>query len=106
MEVIKLKGSVKKTGICKLRFQGDLDIYAAEETLTALLPYFDGFKTFFVELDGVSEIDSSGIQILLLCHRHAQKNDGALVVLSVSESVQELINLYQLGDRFDTTGLA
>lgn len=100
MEISKLKGSNKKTGVCKLRFQGDLDIYAAEETLAALMPYFDDFKTFSVELDQVGEIDSSGMQLLLQCHRHSQKSDGQLSILSLSENVSELIGLFQLTERF------
>ena len=106
MEISKLKGSNKKTGVCKLRFQGDMDIYAAEETLTALLPYFDDFKTFNLELDQVGEIDSSGIQLLLQCHRHSQKFDGQLTILSWSENVQELASLYQLSERFDISQVA
>ena len=100
MEISKLKGSNKKTGVCKLRFQGDLDIYAAEETLAALMPYFDDFKTFSVELDQVGEIDSSGMQLLLQCHRHSQKSGGQLSILSLSENVSELIGLFQLTERF------
>lgn len=100
MDVSKLKGSNKKTGVCKLRFQGDMDIYAAEETLAALLPYFDDFKTFSVELDQVGEIDSSGIQLLLQCHRQSQKSDGQLSILSWSENVRELMEIFQLTERF------
>lgn len=106
MKISKLKGSNKRTGVCKLSFQGDMDIYAAEETLSVLLPYFDDFNTFSVELDQVGEIDSSGIQLLLQCHRHSQKNEGQLSILSWSESVKELIDLYQLGGRFDTSRAA
>jgi len=106
MEISKLKGSNKKTGICKLRFQGDMDIYAAEETHTVLLPYFEDFKTFSVELDQVGEIDSSGIQLLLQCHRHSQKSDGQLSILSWSENVQELVGLFQLTERFDVSQMA
>lgn len=106
MEIRKLRGSNKKTGVCKLRFQGDMDIYAAEENLSALLPYFHDFSTFSVELDQVAEIDSSGIQLLLLCHRHSIKNEGQLSILSWSESVKELLTLYQLDGRFDTSLVA
>jgi len=106
MDISKLRGSNKKTGLCKLRFEGDMDIYAAEETLTMLLPYFDEFKTFSLDLEKVGEIDSSGIQLLLQCHRHSQKNDGQLAVLSWGENVKELITLYNLAERFDTSLVA
>lgn len=101
MIISKLKGSNKRSGMCKLRFEGDMDIYAAEETLAALLPYFDDFKTFSIELDKVGEIDSSGIQLLLQCHRHSEQSGGQLSITSCSDNVRELLDLYQLGGRFD-----
>lgn len=105
MKISKLKGSNKRAGICKLRFEGDMDIYAAEETLAALLPYFDDFKTFSVELDTVGEIDSSGIQLLLQCHRHSLQSDEKLLICSCSASVLELLDLYQLSERFDMSAV-
>ncbi|MBQ0719104.1 MAG: STAS domain-containing protein [Gammaproteobacteria bacterium] len=106
MKISKLKGSNKKTGVCNLAFDGDLDIYAAEETLNTVLPFFDEYKIFSVDLSKVVEIDSSGIQIILQFHRQSLAAGGRLTITSWSPNVQELATLYQLIDRFDTSAVA
>ncbi len=103
MDISKQKGSNLKTGLCKLKFRGELSIYDAEAAMGELLPYFDDYKNFELDLSDISEFDSAGVQILLLGKKEASLANKPLVITKMSASVEELLELYRLRSLFQET---
>lgn len=106
MKVSKLKGSDKRTGLCRLSVTGEMTIYAAEEMLQIFAPYWQEYKQFALDLSEVSEIDTAGIQLLLQFQRKAKQAEQSLQIFSCSQAVQDLLNLYRLSERFDVQAVS
>jgi anti-anti-sigma factor len=73
---------------------GDMTIYNAtvmrEQCLAAWRASERDFK---LDLSNVSELDTCGLQVLLLLQRMAQAERRALKVLAVSDAAREVFNL-------------
>ena len=84
----------------QLQIGGDLSIYDAKPLKEALLAALAQTQLLVVDLSGIGEIDSSGLQLLLLLRREAQQQGIALSLLRPSESVCSLLQLYGLYEDF------
>lgn len=84
------------------RLLGELTIYAAAALKPALLNAVAAEPRLELDLSGVTELDSAGVQLLLLAKREAARTGGALQLAGHSEAVLEVINLLnisrELGD--------
>lgn len=81
---------------CHMALQGELTIYQAADLAKELLPQLDRRESIVVDLSGVSDIDSSCAQVLMMAKR-ARLAHGKPFVLS--EHSQPVI------DAFETLGL-
>ena len=61
-----------------LRIEGEMTIYRAEELKQALLEPLQPHTTLEVNLSAVTELDTAGVQLLMLAKRTAQKQEGQL----------------------------
>ena len=80
-----------------LALDGELNIYRAQalrEPLLALLAQDAPLLT--IDLSGVSEIDSAGVQLLMAAKRQAQATDRRLVLVGHSPSVIDAFALLDL----------
>lgn len=101
MKISKQKGSNKRSGLCRLGISGDMTIYSAEEMIQAFLPYLDDYKAFELDLSAVNEIDSAGIQLLLLFDRKSRQAKKKTCLSGLCETVAEVLNIYRLNERFN-----
>jgi len=101
MEVRELKDNDKQSGVCRLSVAGEMTIYAAEQMLQMFSPYWRDYKQFALELAKVSEIDTTGIQLLLQFQRSAKLTGHSVQILSCSQVVRDLFALYSLNESFD-----
>ncbi len=101
MTIKKLKDSKKHPGLCRLRIDGDMTIYTAERTKQDLLPHIDDYQVFDLDLAKVNEIDTAGLQILLLLKRKADQSKRVVHLSKCSQAVRELLGLYHLQSWFD-----
>ena len=76
-----------------LRIQGELTIFRAEEIKQALLAAPAAQE---VDLSGVTDIDTAGLQLLLLAKRSALAQQRALRLIAPSAVVAELFELLGL----------
>ena len=76
---------------------GEMNIYNALELKAALMKSVDEAEAVDLDLSGVSEFDSSGLQIVLLACREAEKNNRKLSVKASSAPVDSVIELFCLG---------
>lgn len=83
-----------------LALAGEFTIYAAAEAKAPLLAPLAECREVVIDLAGVSEIDSAGLQLLLLAQREARAAGLALSLAAPSRPVAELIALYGLAACF------
>ena len=92
MEITQEQSSDK----CCLYMRGDCNIYHAETIKTFLLEVLRTPVSFDVDLSGVTEIDTAGIQVLMAAKNHAKAHGVELRLLGHSPPVLELIEIYDL----------
>ena len=80
----------------RLRLVGEMTIYAAAELKPRLLDEVAAHAALEIDLAEVSEIDTAGIQLLLLAKREAAAAGKTLALVGHSPAVLELVELYKL----------
>jgi anti-anti-sigma factor len=79
---------------------GELTIFAAAEAYGMLTRVLSEKRDLRIHLGRVTEIDSSGVQILLAAKRAAEKQGHAFSLVAHSEAVLEVMDLMQLSPVF------
>ncbi len=82
----------------QIRIEGEFTIYTAAESKQQLMDVLSEHPAFNVELDAVEEIDTSGVQLLLLMQREAKRIGKTLTLSGASPAIQEVINLLDLAE--------
>ncbi len=90
-----------KSGVAKLSIDGELTIYAARESKSQLLDALHGCGEMEIDLSGVSEMDTAGLQVLLLTKREAMRAGKTLCLVGKSPALLTMFNLYHLAGYFD-----
>ena len=80
-----------RTGI--LSFQGELTIYEANAASEILCEAFASGKLCKVDLAAVSELDSAGLQILLLARTLRAPDKDCVELVNHSEAVADVLEL-------------
>jgi anti-anti-sigma factor len=78
---------------------GDLTIYNAAQVAKDLLARVTDGGMIAVDLDGVTEIDSAGVQLLLVTRREVLARGGTFRFLRPSRPVRDVIETFALSDR-------
>jgi len=84
-----------------LAFEGEMTIYRAADIFQQLKDCLAKDKPIELDLSGVTEIDSSGLQILLYAQAEAEARGLTLAIAGISEAVEEMFNLLFLKRTFD-----
>ena len=87
-------------GVCHLRMDGELSIYHAAEIKPEIFEALDRCVQMNLHLDSVSEIDTAGLQILILMKREAVRAGKPLHLIDHSPAIMELIDLLNLSGYF------
>ena len=87
-----------KTG--QLALTGELTIYESARLKSVLLDRLNASKSLEVDLSGVTELDSAGVQLMLLLHREAAAASKPLQWVKHSQSVSQVLTLLNLGSAF------
>lgn len=83
-----------------LRVEGEMNIYKASELKQALLSAIPAGGTLEADLSGVTEMDSAGLQLLMLAKKTAQSRGGDLKLVNHSPAVVDIFELLNLGTFF------
>ena len=89
-----------KVAATVLRIEGDMTIYRAAEWKSALLAPLETSTTLDVDLSAVSEIDCSGIQLLMLAKKTAQQRQCEIRMIAHNPAVVEAFDLLNLAGYF------
>lgn len=86
--------------IARALIEGDLTIYNAAEKKSFLLEKIASADEVELDLSQVSEIDSAGVQLLMLVKQETVHRDKVLRLVSHSRAVLEIFELYNLAAFF------
>jgi anti-sigma B factor antagonist len=84
----------------RLALDGELTIYRAAELKPVLLAALDGAAQVELDLSAVTEVDTSGVQLLMLAKRTALSRGIALRLAAHSAPVVDAIELLDLAAFF------
>ncbi|MBS3954192.1 MAG: STAS domain-containing protein [Methylomicrobium sp.] len=79
-----------------LTIENELTIFTASEMKTGLLAFLDTGSNLEIDLSQVVEIDTAGLQILILIKREAAKAGKSLKFAMHSKPVLEIMELANL----------
>jgi anti-sigma B factor antagonist len=85
----------------RLKPAGEMTIYNAVLMKSSLMEALGNHKEMVIDLAEVSEIDSAGLQLLLLAKREADSKGKTLRLINHSGAVVEIFNLYHLAENFE-----
>lgn len=80
----------------QLALSGELTIYCAHELRSLLLTALDMNQDVCVDLTEVSDIDTAGLQLLLITRRELEENNFRLLIHNCPPNLTGLLKLYQL----------
>ncbi len=85
-----------------LALEGELTIYGAAELQTRLVAALaDAPEGLDIDLAGVTELDSAGVQLLMATHRAARVSGRTVSLHAPSDAVRDVIELFDLASFFD-----
>jgi len=83
-----------------LAIDQDMTIYHAEALKSELLASLEPHQVIELDLSRVSQIDTAGIQLLMLTKRECQKQDKTLRIVAHSPAVHELMDFFNIAGFF------
>ncbi|MFA6444172.1 MAG: STAS domain-containing protein [Sterolibacterium sp.] len=89
-----------KATVNRLAITQDLTIYQAGELKETLMSSVDSYTVLELDLSRVSEIDTAGIQLLMLAKRECQAHGKTLSIVAHSPAVHELMDFYNIAGFF------
>lgn len=84
----------------RLTLAGEMTIYAAAELHRRLLAALDDCGALQIDLSAIEEIDSTGLQLLIVARQHALAAGKPFGLSALSAPVRELLELYDLAGYF------
>jgi len=94
-----------RAGIFRLQPEGEMTIYNAAALKVTLQDALHKNEEIEIDLSKVSEIDTAGLQLLLLVHREAASRQKPLRLVNYSAATLELFHLYQMAEHFGDPAL-
>ncbi len=92
--------NTREGGTSVLRIEGEMTIYRALELKQALLAGLEESAGIELDLAGVTEIDTAGVQLLLLVRKSAQARQREMRLVALSAAVTEVLGLLNLAAHF------
>jgi anti-sigma B factor antagonist len=83
-----------------LHLAGEMTIYQAAEIKQPLVAMLQARHDLEIDLSGIIEIDTAGVQLLILIKKEADRAGKKLRLVSHSQAVLEMMNLYNLAGFF------
>jgi anti-anti-sigma factor len=86
----------EKNGVHGFKIRGEMTVYTALEQKNGIFRQLQNSRPCHVDLSEVSEIDSAGLQILLLLKEESAKRNIELHFIQHSKAVVEVLELLNL----------
>ena len=90
------------SAVKRLALEGELTIYGAAELQARLIAALaDAPEGLDIDLAGVTDIDSAGVQLLMATQRTALAGHRRVLLRAPSEAVRNVLELFDLASFFD-----
>lgn len=89
-----------------VRIEGEMTIYRASELMRDILGHLAQTANIDLDLSGVTELDTAGVQLLLLTRQEAAHRGGAARMAAPSSAVREVLELCRLTTCLNEGGAA
>jgi len=96
----KVKITQKRNNSTEISFSGELTIFCAMEVYQEHLQTIKLKPKVIIKLSSVSEIDTAGIQILLMLFKEITKQNGEYEISSLNDVISDYIKLFRLEHYF------
>ncbi len=90
----------RQQGITQLAIQDEMTVYTARAHKQTLIQHLNTAKELQIDLGGVGEIDSAGVQLLMFLKREAAERGVKLSLNRHSQAVVEVVELLNLSKHF------
>jgi anti-sigma B factor antagonist len=101
-----MPSSASAQSCVQVAVEGELTIYRANELKQIFLSALDGADTLVIDLSAVTEIDSAGVQLLMMASAAAREAGCELRLIGHSPAVREVFDLLDLASYFNDPLLA
>lgn len=83
-----------------LRIKGEMTIYAANELKQHLAAALHANQDLEIDLSAVLEMDTSGLQLLFLAKREAQRADKRMTLVNHSPASMQVLDMFNMSAYF------
>lgn len=83
---------------------GEMNIYHALDGKAALMKALGSVGDIDLDLSGVNEFDSAGLQLLILAFRETERRGSRMRLSAKSEQVGNVMGIFRLNEFFGATG--
>jgi anti-sigma B factor antagonist len=90
----------KKRGVSLLQISGDMTIYTAAILKQELMQHLSKPCEREIDLSEVSEMDSAGLQLLIMAKREAEQHKKPLLLTRHSHAVLEVMDICNMAAYF------
>ena len=87
-------------GAPSVQLEGELTIYAVTEAKALLQSALDEEPCLQLNLSGLEELDTAGVQLLIWLKQEARRRGKTLVLYAHSPAVQEVFDLLKVASLF------
>lgn len=91
---------VDADGVTRLALEGELTIYRAADLKVEVLDALRKAATLEIDLSGVCELDTAGLQVLMLAKQTAHAEQRTLRLVQHSPAVLEIFEMLDMGAFF------
>lgn len=86
--------------VTRISIDGEMNIYRAADLKVTVLEALRKTRVLEIDLSGVTELDTSGLQVLMLAKQAAAADQRELRLLQHSPAVLEIFEMLDLGAFF------
>ena len=95
-----VKITQKRNNSTEITFSGELTIFEAMEIYQTHLQAIKLKPKVIIKLSSVNEIDTAGVQILLVLFKEITKQNGEYEVSKLSDVISDYVKLFKLDNYF------
>ncbi|MGB0468288.1 MAG: STAS domain-containing protein [Pontibacterium sp.] len=89
-----------ETGLCHAQVEGEMTIYTTEKYREMLLEQCHSRQGMDLDLANVTEMDTSGLQLLVALNKDLSKTARGLRLVNPGDAVRDVLDLTQLAETF------
>jgi anti-sigma B factor antagonist len=90
--------------VLNIRVSGEMTIYNARELKKGLATHLFAAKDLVMDLTEVSEMDTAGLQLIVLAMKESMSSGGRFKVASLSRPAERIITLFDMSEFLGLSG--